>query len=92
VPADVAALVSELGDRRAVVTLVNLHPSEPRTVAVQGGGYAEHVIESIAVNGRTSAIGASAMTVQLAPGAGGTLTLTMRRYASQPTVKFPWER
>ena len=35
VPEDVAALVSELGDRRTVVTLVNLSPTESRTVIVQ---------------------------------------------------------
>ena len=38
VPEDVAALVSELSDTRATVTLVNLNPSQPRTVIVQGGG------------------------------------------------------
>jgi hypothetical protein len=31
VPEDVAALVSAMGDRRTVVTLVNLSPAEPRT-------------------------------------------------------------
>lgn len=92
VPPDVAALVSGLGDRRTVVTLVNLHASEPRTVVVQGGGYAEHQIESVELNGRSAPIGASAVTVRLAPGAGETLTLAMRRYANQPTVAFPWDR
>ena len=38
VPEDVAALVSELSDTRTAVTLVNLNPSQPRTVIVQGGG------------------------------------------------------
>ena len=37
IPEDVAALVSELSDTRAVVTLVNLSASQPRTVVVQGG-------------------------------------------------------
>ena len=46
VPEDVAALVSELSDTRTVVTLVNLNPSQPRTVIVQGGGYGEHQILS----------------------------------------------
>ena len=32
VPEDVAALVSELSDTRTVVTLINLNPSQPRTV------------------------------------------------------------
>ena len=53
VPEDVAALVSELGDRRTVVTLVNLSPTASRTVIVQAGGYAEHQFESVEWNGRT---------------------------------------
>ena len=47
VPEDVAALVSELGDRRTVVTLVNVNPTTARTVVVQAGGYAEHQFESV---------------------------------------------
>ena len=47
VPEDVAALVSELSDTRTTVTLVNLNPSQPRTVIVQGGGYGEHQLVSV---------------------------------------------
>jgi hypothetical protein len=92
VPLDVAALVSGLGDRSTVVTLVNVSPTTARTVVVQGGAYGEHRIESVAVNGRTTAVGGPDVTVRLAPGAGATLTLAMRRYANQPTVAFPWAR
>ena len=56
VPEDVAALVSELGDRRTVVTLVNLSATEPRTVIVQAGGYAEHQFESVEWNGRSERV------------------------------------
>jgi len=92
VPEDVSALVSELGDRRTVVTLVNTGTAGPRTVIVQAGGYAEHQIESVEWNGRTERVNAPDVTVRLAPGAGAKLTLTVRRYASTPTVKFPWAR
>jgi hypothetical protein len=92
VPEDVAALVTSLGDRRTVVTLVNTSASEPRTVIVQAGGYAEHQFESVAWNGRTERLDARDVTVRLAPGAGATLTLAMRRYVNPPTVKFPWSR
>jgi hypothetical protein len=44
------------------------------------------------VNGRTTPINARDFTVQLAPGAGAKLTLAMKRYANQPTAKFPWDR
>jgi hypothetical protein len=92
VPEDVAALVSELGDRRTVVTLVNLHPTESRTVIVQAGGYAEHQFESVELNGRTIRLGARDATLQIAPGAGAKLTFETRRYVNQPTARFPWDR
>ena len=92
VPEDIAALVSGLGDRRTVVTLVNTSASEPRTVIVQAGGYAEHQFESVEWNGRTERLDARDFTVRLAPGAGATLTLAMRRYVNTPTVRFPWDR
>jgi len=92
VPEDVSALVSEIGDRRTVVTLVNTGTAEPRTVIVQAGGYAEHQFESVEWSGRTERVNAPDFTVRLAPGAGAKLTLTMRRYVNTPTVKFPWAR
>ena len=92
IPEDVGALVSELSDTRTVVTLVNLSPTETRTVIVQGGAYAEHEIVSATLDGRDLPVNGSAFTVELRPGAGGTLTLAMRRYANPPTVRFPWDR
>jgi hypothetical protein len=92
VPEDVAALVSGLDDHRTIVTLVNTSTSAPRTVVVQAGGYAEHEFESVAWNGRTERLGTRDVSVRLAPGAGATLTLAMRRYVNTPTVKFPWNR
>jgi hypothetical protein len=92
VPEDVAALVSELGDRRTVVTLVNLSASETRSVVVPAGGYAEHQFESVEWNGHTRRLDARDFTVQLVPGAGAKLTIATRRYVNQPTVQFPWDR
>jgi hypothetical protein len=92
VPADVGALVSELGDTRTVVTLVNLNTTEPRTLIVQGGGYGEHRIESVEIGGRKQAVNARTFTVKLEPGAGAKLALTMKRYAEAPTITLPWER
>jgi hypothetical protein len=89
VPEDVAALVSELSDTQTTVTLVNLNPSETRTVIVQGGAYAEHQLVSVAHGGRTTAIDAPVLTVHLAPGAGERLVLSMRRYAITPTARHP---
>jgi len=92
VPEDVAALVSELGDRRTAVTLVNLNPAIARDVIVQAGAYAEHQLESVEWGGQSVRVGAPHVTVRLAPGAGARLTLTMRHYVNQPTVAFPWTR
>jgi len=92
VPDDVAALVSELSDTRTTVTLVNLHPSEPRTVLVQGGGYGEHQLVSVTAGGTTTPIDAPLLTVQLDSGAGQTLVLAMKRYANPPTALHPWQR
>jgi hypothetical protein len=93
VPEDVAALVSELSDTRTVVTLVNLNPSQRRTVIVQGGGYGEHQLLSVTSDGgKTRPINSPLVTVQLEPGCGQKLVLEMKRYANPPTVLHPWHR
>jgi hypothetical protein len=92
VPEDVAALVSELSDTRTTLTLVNLHPSEPRTVVVQGGGYGEHQLTSVTVAGVTTPLNGPMLTVDLDPGAGQALVLEMKRYANRPTALHPWQR
>ena len=89
-PEDVGALVSEMTDTGTVVTLVNISTTTPRTVVVQGGAYAEHVIESVESNGQTVTVGKPNFTVTLNPGSGGKLTLKMKRYAGDATVKFPF--
>jgi len=92
VPEDVSALVSELSDVRTVVTLVNLNPSDRRTVIVQGGAYGEHELVTVTIDGKTIRIGSPLLTVQLSAGTGATLTLDMKRYVNTPTVKHPWQR
>jgi len=89
-PEDVGALVSEMSDTGTVVTLVNVNTTTPRTLVVQGGAYGEHLIESVDVNGKTIAVGRPNFSVTLNPGAGSKLTLKMKRYNGDPTVKFPF--
>jgi hypothetical protein len=91
-PEDVGALVSELSDARTVVTLVNLNPSQRRTVIVQAGGYGEHQLLTVTSGGKTARIDSPVLAVQLAPGCGARLELAMKRYANAPTVKHPWQR
>ncbi len=91
-PPDVGALVSRIGAQSVTVTLVNLNPVEARTVTVQMGAYAENQATTLTVAGQTVPIAAPSFVVQLAPGAGETLTIGVKRYVNQPTLRFPWEQ
>ncbi len=93
VPEDVAALVSELSDTQTKVT-TRQPQSHPRRVASSSRVARMRSIRSraSAVAARTTPIQASHFTVQLDPGCGETLVLTMRRYANPPTARHPWHR
>jgi hypothetical protein len=82
-PEDVAALVEKIRPEEIVLTLVNINQVEPRTVVVQMGAYGEH--QAVSAN-------APYFQVRLAPGAGGSLTIPMKRYTNRPTFEFPWDR
>jgi hypothetical protein len=90
IPEDVAALVETMTANATTVTLVNTSQAQARTVTIQGGAYGEHQILAVSNGGRSAAVNARAFTVRLAPGAGATLSLAMKRYANQPTLAFPW--
>jgi hypothetical protein len=91
-PQDVGALVDRMTADETAVTLVNLSPTETRSVVVQGGGYGEHRIRDVRIADARTPVGGSAFTVRLAPGAGTRLVLAMDRYAATPTLAFPWNR
>ena len=84
-----AALVSEMTGDRTTVTLVNLNQTAARAIVVQGGAHGEHRLETTQVNGHVHRIGSPSVTIRLAPGAGASLTIAMRRYAEKPTEAFP---
>jgi hypothetical protein len=90
-PADVAALVENLDAASTTLTLVNVNQVEPRTVVVQAGGYGEHQLTSVTVDGQTTPLDARHLRVRLAPGAGTRLVLGMRRYVNVPTLAQPWD-
>lgn len=79
-PADVAALVDRLTADEVRVTLVNVHQTEARMVVIQAGAYGEHQIESLTLASNSQVINDRRVTVQLAPGSGGTLTLKTKRF------------
>jgi len=91
-PADVAALIERMTADEVTISLVNTNQLRPRTVVVQAGGYAEHRFVDVRAGDRTTAVDGSTFTVRLAPGAGGKLTIRMKRHANAPTLRFPWHR
>ncbi len=91
-PQDVAALISQLTDTTTILTLINLNPSAPRTVVIQGGAYGEHRLTTVRQGSTATPIDAPLVTVELEAGSGGTLYFEMNRYANDPTIKYPWKR
>jgi hypothetical protein len=91
-PEGVAALVQAMTADEVTVTLVNVDPVEERTVVVQGGAYGEHRLVGATSGTHQVPVAGSAFTVRLAPGCGATLRVEMERYASPPTLAFPWDR
>ena len=92
IPPDMAALVERIDADSTTVVLVNTNQVEARTVTVQGGGYGEHQILSVATGNVRHQVNAPSFSVRVAPGAGARLTLAMRRFANQPALDFPWLR
>jgi hypothetical protein len=90
-PSGVAALVSRMTAEETDVTLVNVDQLAERVVVVQAGAYGEHEIEAVS-DGVSSAkpVAAQTVRVKLAPGAGGKITLRVKRYAQPPTFAYPF--
>ena len=91
VPPDVAVLVDEMSHDHIAVTVVNLSPTVPRDVIMQGGAYGEHLLTRVETGDSQVAVDAPVVSLQLAPGSGQRLVVRMRRYACQPTLAFPWD-
>ena len=90
-PPDVAVLVDSWSDDGLTATIVNVSPSQARSMIVQGGAYGEHQIVSVSDGKTTLDVNARHFPVRLAPGAGARLTIRMKRFANDPTLAFPWE-
>ncbi len=88
-PEDVAALVDGMSDDESTLNLVNVNPVESRSLVVQGGAYGEHQIVSATVDGNAAPVDSRSFAVSLAAGAGARLTIKKRRFANEPTLRFP---
>jgi hypothetical protein len=78
------------------VSLINIGDTE-RTVIVQAGAYAEHILRTVAIDDGEQQVldngsSASSLTVVLPPHCGGRLALGMSRYTNRPSLRFPWEQ
>jgi len=91
-PPDVAALVDHIDADGVSLTLVNSNVVNARKLIVQTGSYAEHEAVSVDAGGDVIEVGDSQFAVHLAPGAGQRLRIRMKRFANQPTFRFPWDR
>ena len=60
------------------VSLVNTSPVDDRTVLVQAGGYAEHQLVEVTMNGKTAALNAPHLTVRLDAGCGSRIVVAFR--------------
>ena len=90
IPRDVAALIEGMTADGLTVILVNVSPSDYRSMIVQGGAYGEHQIVSVSDGKTTQPVNAAWFPVRLAPGAGARLTIKMKRFANAPTWDLPW--
>ncbi len=88
-PADTAALITQMTPLGVSLTLVNVNQLQPRTVIVQAGAYGEHDIESIAVGAKSVDTDGATAKVTLGPGCGGELLLKWQRFANPPTLAQP---
>lgn len=89
-PQDVAALVEKIDHEGITLTLVNLHPSEPRDVIIQGGAYGEHRFTSVHDGDEKVAVNHKHFRVTVRAGAIGTLRCGLHRFARRPTYAAPW--
>ncbi len=89
-PSDVASLVTKMEEGLTQITLVNINQLEPREVVIQTGAYGEHECLWVSTADKKYPVDSRHFTVRLDPGAGAELTISVNRYANQPTLAFPW--
>ncbi|MCU1577127.1 MAG: hypothetical protein JWP70_1831 [Leifsonia sp.] len=92
-PDGVAALVHTIEPDFVELELVNVDLASTRTVVVQAGSFGEHRFGSVSVGGgEPTPVGGKWLEVELGPGAGASIRITMERYVNQPSYETPWSR
>ena len=89
----VTALVHSIGPDFVELEIVNLDLVSPRWVVVQAGSFDEHRFVDASVGGGTpDPVDGRWVEVELGPGAGSRIRLSMERYAQTPSYETPWSR
>lgn len=97
-PPSIAALVKDLKANSVTIELINVDLFVQRTLIIQAGTFGEHqfnevhlfqsenereIVETMTVNHKW-------LEIELLPGTGATLQLTMDRYVNLPSYDMPW--
>jgi transcriptional regulator of nitric oxide reductase len=86
---DVAALVDQITGDGVRVTLVNTSTTAARETILQAGAFGEHQFVTVDDGKSKREVNSKHLAVRLAPGAVGTLTITMRRWGNRPSYEWP---
>jgi len=89
-PQGVGALVSSVDDTGFTLDLVNLDLLRSKRVALHAGLFGEHRFRDVnAGDGPVPLDGAEPLSVEIGPGCGGQLRLSVDRYANAPSYAWP---
>jgi hypothetical protein len=93
-PQDVAALVSSITEKGIILTFVNTHPMDSRTVVLQSGAFAEHRFTTASWSDDldmpvSSEVNSAWLEVVLGPGTVLDLQLGLDRFCRQPSYELP---
>jgi hypothetical protein len=89
-PADVSALVDMLAADGVGIQLVNLSRNETRNLIVQAGAFGEHQFTEVRYGDKAIPTNSKYFEVQLPPSTQVRIEAKMRRFANDPSYKFPW--
>lgn len=89
-PDDVASLVTKMEGGITHVMLININQVNSRRVIIQTGAYGEHQCLSVKIGDSVYPVNDRSFEVILNPGAGAELVISVKRYANQPALSFPW--
>jgi len=89
-PPGVSALVSHFDQKTITLTVVNSDTVRLQSVSIQAGSFAEHQITHVTWGENHTAVDSQWLDIDIAPGSGATLTLTVQRYQHAPSYVTPW--